>query len=47
MEREIESWISQIGVIEYVVDEDTIVLGELQKSYWLNAIISIAKKTMV
>ena len=29
--RDIERWVSQIGVIEYVVAEDTIVLGELKK----------------
>ena len=28
--RDIERWVSQIGVIEYVVAEDTIVLGELK-----------------
>ena len=42
----LEYWILQIGVIEYVIVENTIVLGELQKSHWLNAIILIAKKTI-
>ena len=42
--RDIERWVSQIGVIEYVVAEDTIVLGELKKSHWLNAITLITKK---
>ena len=42
--RNIERWVSQIGVIEYVVAEDTIVLGEFKKSHWLNAIILITKK---
>ena len=33
-----------IGVIEYTIDEETIELGKLQKSHWLNAIILIAKE---
>ena len=33
-------------MIEYVFDENTIVLGELQKSHWLNANILVAKKTI-
>ena len=44
--RDLEQWILEIGVIEYVIDERTTILGELQKSHWLNAIILIAKKTI-
>ena len=44
--REVEDWISQIGVVDYVVTEGTIILGELNKSHWLNAIVLITKKTI-
>ena len=37
--REVELWILEIGVIDYVVDEQIIILGELQKSHWINAVI--------
>ena len=39
----IEEWISAIGVIDYSITNSVIILGELQKSFWLNAIILITK----
>ena len=42
--REVEEWISQIGVVEYVITEERVILGELTKSHWLNAIILVAKR---
>ena len=44
--REIETWISEIGVLEYVIDDNTIIVGELQKYYWLNIIILNTKRTI-
>ena len=37
--RKVESWISEIGDLDYVIDDRNIIVGELQKSYWLNIII--------
>ena len=42
--RDVENWISQIGVVDYVINEEIIILGELKKSHWLNSIILITKK---
>ena len=42
--REVENWISQIGVVDYIINEERIILGELKKSHWLNSIILITKK---
>ena len=39
-----ESWILEIGVTGYVIDKHVIILGELQKSHWINAIILNTKK---
>ena len=44
--HEVENWISEIGVIEYLINENIIILGELQRAHWLNAIIVITKKTI-
>ena len=29
--REVENWISQIGVVDYIINEERIILGELKK----------------
>ena len=42
--KKIETWILEIVVIDYTIDEEPIILGELQKSHWINAIILITKK---
>ena len=42
--REVENWISQVGVVDYVITEEIIILGELKKSHWLNSIVLITKK---
>ena len=42
--RDVENWISQIGVADYVINEEIIILGELKKSHWLNSIILLTKK---
>ena len=42
--REVEIWISQIGVVDYIINEERIILGELKKTHWLNSIILITKK---
>ena len=44
--HQVEDWISNIGVIEYSITKNIIILGELQKSFWINAIILITKKTI-
>ena len=44
--REVEDWISQIGVVDYAITEGTFILGELRKSHWLNSIVIITKKTI-
>ena len=36
----------EIGVREYTIDEQTVILGELQKSYWMNVVILITKKVI-
>ena len=42
--HQIEEWISSIGVMDYSITNSVIILGELQKSFWLYAIILITKK---
>ena len=42
--REVEQWFLEIGVNDYVINENVIILAELQKSYWLKVIILITKK---
>ena len=44
--RDVESWLEEIGLTEYNIDEQKIILGENQKSYWINAIIVITKKVI-
>ena len=44
--REVENWLSVIGLIDYAIDEQTIILGELHKSYWINMVILITKKVI-
>ena len=43
---EVQNWIFEIGVVVYSFNNNIIILGELQKSHWLNAIILITKKTI-
>ena len=42
----VENWISEIGVINYNLNNKTIILGELHKAHWINAIILITKKVI-
>ena len=42
--REVEFWLSEVGLVEYNIDEQRIILGENQKSYWINMVILITKK---
>ena len=42
--RDIETWILEIGVLEYVINEEIITFGEMQKAHLLNAVILITKK---
>ena len=44
--REFEIWLSEIGLADYIIDEQTIILGENKKSFWINAIILITKKVI-
>ena len=44
--RDVESWLAAIGLTDYNIDEQKIILGENQKSYWINAIIVITKKVI-
>ena len=36
---EVENWISDIGVVNYHINNRTIILGELHKAHWINAVI--------
>ena len=42
----VENWIAEIGVVNYHLNNKTIILGELQKAHWINAIILITKKVI-
>ena len=42
--REVEFWLSEVGLTEYTIDEQKIILGENQKFYWINIVILITKK---
>ena len=41
--HEVESWIAEVGVIQYFINENIIIFGE-KKVHWLNAVILINKK---
>ena len=36
---EVERWIAEIGVVDYLINDRIIILGELQKAHWINAVI--------
>ena len=40
----VESWICEIGVLDYTITNKTNLLGELNKAYWLNIVILNTKK---
>ena len=44
--REVEDWLMEIGVREYTIDEQTVIFGDLQKSYWIIVVILITKKAI-
>ena len=44
--RDVESWLADVGLTDYNIDEQKIILGENQKSYWINAFIVITKKVI-
>ena len=41
---EVERWIAEVGVVDYLINERIIVLGELQKAHWINAVILLTKR---
>ena len=41
----VENWISDIGLVNYHLNNKNIILGELYKAHWINAIILITKKS--
>ena len=43
---EVENWISDIGVVNYHINNRTIILGELHKAHLINAVILLTKKTI-
>ena len=43
---EVESWIAEIGVVDYIINDRIILLGELQKAHWINAVILLTKKSI-
>ena len=43
---EVEGWLSEIGLANYVIDEQKIVLGEYQRSYWINIVLLMTKKVI-
>ena len=42
---EVERWISEIGVVNYLINDRIIILGEFQKAHWVNLIL-LTKKTI-
>ena len=42
----VENWISDIGLVNYHLNNKKIILGELYKAHWINAIILITKKVI-
>ena len=44
--REVEHWLSEIGLANYTIDEQKIILGEYQKSYWINVVLLMTKKVI-
>ena len=40
---EVENWIFDIGVDNYHINNKTIILGELHKAHWINAVILLTK----
>ena len=44
---EVESWIAEVGVFDYLINDRIIILGELQKAHWINAVILLTKKTIL
>ena len=43
---EVESWIAEVGVVDYLINDRIIILGELQKAHWINAVILLTKNTI-
>ena len=43
---EVELWLSEIGLKDYKIDETKIILGENEKSYWVNMVLLITKKVI-
>ena len=43
---EVENWIAEVGVVGYVITDRLIILGELQKAHWINAVILLTKKVI-
>ena len=41
---EVKNWIAEVGVVDYLINEKIIVLGELQKAHWINAVILLTKE---
>ena len=41
---EVGSWIAEVGVVDYLINDRIIILGELQKAHWINAVILLTKK---
>ena len=39
-------WLSEIGLKDYKIDEKKIILGENEKSYWVNMVLLITKKVI-
>ena len=44
--QDVERWISEIVVVNYIIYDRIIILGELQKAHWVNAVILLTKKTI-
>ena len=43
---EVKHWLSEIGLKDYKIDETKIILGENEKSYWVNMVLLITKKVI-
>ena len=45
--RRIGNWIVEIGVQEYTIGEDIVIVVELNKAYWINLIVLVGEESYI
>ena len=45
--RRIENWIVEIGVQEYTIGEDIVIVVELNNTYWINLIVLVGEESYI